>query len=101
MNVIIADRSGDDWKQQQPSQKPKSDAANSNRQWSLHRLQLYKPNTKNAFPRSSLKTTVIPTAATSLTNTNAQPNVNKKEIDENHTIPPHVLLNSLHRESSI
>lgn len=98
---IITDRPEENWQHQHQSQQMKFNTLNSNHQWSLYRLQYQQPNSTVPHPRVTLTTTRTPTAAVVLTNKHTKFKTINTIIDEPHSIPPQVLLNALHRESSI
>lgn len=97
---MFTGRSNSNWRQQQ-SEQMKFNTINGNRQWPLHRLQYSKSNTPITFPRTPLKTSITPTSSVVPGNQCAQANTNKTEVYETLTIPSKMLLNGLHRESSI
>lgn len=97
---MIIDRLGDNRPQKDQSPQTKFSTTNSNHKWSLNRIQYQKPVTANV-PRATFTTTLTPTAAVILTNKYTIPKTMKPVIDEPLSVPSRVLLNGLHRESSI
>jgi len=98
---IIIDRSGGNWPQKDQLPQTKFNTTNSNHKWSLNRLQYQKPNTTTTIPRGKFTTTLTPTAAAILTNKHTISKTIKPAIDEPISVPSRVILNALHRESSI
>lgn len=95
--------SGSHWQQKHKPQhlNPGTMGTTSNHQWSLYRLQNQKPYTTIPRPKSNLTTTAtLPTAAVVLTNNHPKSKI-KTVIDQPTSISSRVLLNALHRESSI
>lgn len=96
---IIIDRSGGNWPQKDQSPQTKFSTTNSNNKWSLTQLPYQKPNT--TISRAKFTTTLTPTAAAILTNKHTISKTIKPVIDEPIPVSSRVLLNTLHRESSI
>jgi len=90
------------WQQKHKSRQMTFNTTNSSHQWSLQRLEFQKPNTMISRPRATtLSTTTTPTAAVVLTNNRTKPKTIQTIMDEPFSVTSHVLLNALHRESSI
>lgn len=97
---IIIDMSSSNWRQKDQQPQMKFNTTNSNHKWSLNRLQYQKPYT-TTIPRTKFTTTLTPTAAAILTNKHTISKIIKPTIDEPISVSSRVILNALHRESSI
>jgi len=93
--------SSGNWPQKDQQPQTKFNTTNSNHKWSLNRLQYQNPYT-TTIPRTKFTTTLTPTAAAILTNKhNTISKTIKPTIDEPISVSSRVILNALHRESSI
>ncbi|XP_022178469.1 uncharacterized protein LOC111039313 [Myzus persicae] len=100
LHLADTDRSGGNWPQKDQSPQTKFSTTNSNHKWSLNRLPCQKPTT-TTISRAKFTTTLTPTAAAILTNKHTISKTIKPVIDEPISVSSRVLLNALHRESSI
>ncbi|XP_025191738.1 uncharacterized protein LOC112591991 [Melanaphis sacchari] len=100
LNLADSDKSGDNWPQKNQSQQTKFNTMNSDQKWSLNRLQYQKPSTTTT-PRAKFTTVLTPTATAILTNKHTISKTIKPAIDEPISVSSRLILNALHRESSI
>ncbi|XP_025414233.1 uncharacterized protein LOC112686242 [Sipha flava] len=103
--AIATDILDSTWQQQQQPLQPqqmKFNTINSNHQWSSYQFQYQKPNSTIVIPKSTFPPTNTPATAEVLTSKHSSSRTINPAIGEPLLpVPSRVLLNALHRESSI